>query len=134
LADIPYPYVIRPGELIRKVMLIRFEVTCDRFLQAVFLSKRLAGGEYNCCYHIGELVGTSFKPHTAECLDAPDEAAVDRRLDALLSGVRAALEQKFEGGRYVGHTVHDLSAIPTVDEQLAYLESKGLGGVAVTRP
>ena len=119
--SVAYPSVLGPGELIRKVLIVTFEPKAGEVGQVVFVSRRLVGGGFACCYHIGRLSGGLFIPETADCLEHTSAEEVDLRAEAVLGGVRASLE-----GKFVTHDIIDLASLDTLSAQLDFLAARGL--------
>ncbi len=127
--EIPYPHILRRGELIRKVVIVTFEFADGDLRQAAYLSRRRADGDFSCCYHIGRLEGGVFFPEAADCLEQVSAEDVDLRLEAVLTGIRASLE-----GKFVSHNIYDLTSLPTLEEQLDFLAQRRLAHFARALP
>ena len=126
---IPYPSMLRRGELIRKVLIVTIEVAENDLRQVTYVSRRQVDGTFACCYHIGRLKGGVFVPEAADSLTRVSAQDVDVRLEAVLSGVRASLE-----GKFVTHTIYDLTALTTIEDQFAFLASRNLSHLVRTEP
>jgi hypothetical protein len=122
---------LAPGDLIRKILIVTFEVSAEDLRQVVYLSRRQADGSYACCYHIGRLSGGVFMPEMADCIRPASADAVDLRLEAVFSGVRTAAE-----GKFMSHTIYDLSALHRIEEQVDFLAARSLAHMvsALSRP
>ena len=118
---IPYPHVLGRGERIHKVLIVTIEMGEGDLRQVIAFSRRREEGTLSCCYHIGRLTGGVFRPEAADCLRQASAEDIDLGLEAVLSGVRSGAK-----GKFLSHTIYDLSAIATREEQLEFLAGRGL--------
>jgi hypothetical protein len=124
--QVPYPHILRRGELVRKVLIVTIEFGEGDLRQVACLTRRLPGGTFSCCYHYGRLEGGVFRPEAADCLaESASAQEADLRLEAVLAGVKASTKDRF-----LTHVIYNLSDMDSLEAQLEFLAAKGLAHLA----